>query len=112
MWRWSHHDQWNTPIADIWMVVLPYQIRMQQSGIAAADVTKASRSYAGPKAAIVPTRQVVLCPLPFDVDCQCRLQEGKGDGGGGFSLFMGKLWLSGFEVTSERCPPEGVQYVS
>ena len=59
-WRWSHHDQWNTPIADIWMVVLPYQIRMQQSEIAAADVTKASRSYARPKAATAPTRQVVF----------------------------------------------------
>ena len=59
-WRWSHHDQRNTPIADIWMVVLPYQIRMQQSEIAAADVTKASRSYAGPKAATAPTRQVVF----------------------------------------------------
>ena len=42
------------------MVVLPYQIRMQQSGIAAADVTKASRSYAGPKAATAPTRQGVF----------------------------------------------------
>ena len=52
--------EWSTSVADIWNRIIPYQLRMQQAEIAASDATKASRIYADPNAARVPTRQIIF----------------------------------------------------
>ena len=80
------------PVADIWTGVLPYQLRMQQAGLAAPDVTRASRSYASlARPESLPARYSLFGAV--DPDCQRCLQEGAVDGRKRVPLSIGKPYL-------------------